>query len=207
MTLYINKFLNLKCASDIISITQPLKVWDKEISEAYSIYESIKDLLEENPKEKFIHVDLCSGNALTPIMSAFLLKQIKYSYAIDKNKRIRDFYKIKSFTYHNVNIHNLESLDSLKKIRNKNIIITAIHPCKNLAKQVIEIYNNTTGPKYLFLMPCCVGKFEYDKKHQIDIAWSKYLLDNIKVPIVQKFMWRDEKILSPKNIVIEAWEK
>jgi hypothetical protein len=205
---YTNRFLNLKCAPEIIHYSQPIKNWHKEISETFAFFERIEEYLKEYKNKKFIHIDLCSGNALLPILTAFMCKNITWSYAIDIHKRNRDYSNINYFQYLNKNIFDF-NIQELDPIAENNIIITGIHPCKNTSKRIIELFNDIYwGQKHLLLNPCCIGKIDYRKNEDKYKAWCKWLYEQININNLKekelKIYYRNDNILSKRNIIIEA---
>jgi hypothetical protein len=90
-----------------------------------------------------------------------------------------------------------------------NTIIISVHPCKNLAKRVIELYNITNSPA-LVLIPCCSGKVpnEYKKKDEHTCeSWANYLYSLIDSNNFYRNILQDNKCLSERNIIISAMKR
>ena len=199
---YLFRFINLRCSGDILNVVNPINNPGKEISESWSILRKIKPLILSN-KMQYNVLDLCAGNALTSIMSVFILP-VKNALAIDIKVKKRHYELAQRFDYQEQNIHN-------KKVYNfidRNTIIVSSHPCKH-AIRIIEIFNNSLA-KALCIIPCCNGNFNNlpgigflnSKMNKYDL-WTYYLgtlIDNPKILSITT----DWNCLSPKNNVIYA---
>jgi len=202
---YINNFLSLNCAGDVLNVIPKHNYNHKEITESWAMIRQIKPITLDK-KLHYDIIDLCAGNAITSVLSAFILP-VRYSYAIDKQKRSGKYENVKKFSYREIDIYNDGLMLNLHSL-SQNAILISVHPCKTLAERIIEIYNNSKAP-YLFLMPCCIdpGKLDPFIASEIDkyTAWCFYLLELIKDSHVK--MVRDRQILSPCNIIIMAERK
>jgi len=199
---YVDYFLKLKCAPDILSIVSPINAGpSKEISEAVTI---IKRLREETLKKPMCYnvLELCAGNPIPSIMSVFC-QPVDYATAFDKRKIERDWDKAKRFKYVQGNIYENDVYDYI----NENTIIITSHPCSELAKRIIEIYQ-CSDARSLYLIPCCVGQIipaEFPQKEYLKKelgrykAWSFYLASKCGGKLEQ-----DNYCLSPANIIIKA---
>lgn len=204
---YLEEFLNLKCAGDILGVAGPQKKYTKEITEAMALRKRVKDVVLKEPnKNRFVVIDLCSGNALVPLLCSFTLP-VKKSIAVDRRERYRPWHKAKRFEYQFLDIYDKKIEELIEK--NENVILTASHPCGNLAQRTIQLFNELEQVKYLFLMPCCVSnkaKAKYkipgllDKKLSEYEKWSLYLY-NI-TPFAQ--LTKDNYVMSPCNCIISA---
>jgi hypothetical protein len=194
---YTSQFLSLKCCGDVLNIVNPLgNSAEKEISESMGIIQYLRDIVLKNPM-KYTIFDICAGNALTSIIACHLLP-IKGAIAIDIRDRNRQWNKCRNFSYVFEDIYNIqpESFD-------ENSIIIGVHSCKNLAKRIIELYNNSKA-KYLILMPCCEGGLS-GKYQLICDKIGKGMTWALELSIMcNGKMYQDNKILSPKNIIIVA---
>jgi len=203
MNKYITQFLKLKCAGDVLNIVSPINHIEKEITEAMAVIRSIKKITIDKPMEYTI-IDLCAGNALSSVISAFLLP-IKKAIAIDKKKRNRKWHLIKNFEYIEKDIFKLNPNNISQKT-----IITAIHPCSTLAEQVIDIFYNSLA-EYLVLMPCC-SKSDIGNKFPALLQekltnynlWCYYLYQKCAEFCEKVEIFKDKNCLSPKNIIIKA---
>ena len=208
---YVSRFLRYKCAGDIMNVVSPMHKPQKEISESFSILRKIKPLTLVE-KMKYNVLDLCAGNALTSIMSVFILP-VTYALALDKKRKVRDYSMIKRFNYLEEDIYSdfvkryLDSPDSFLKESEMNTIIIASHPCKH-AVRIIELFNNSKA-KALCIIPCCNGSFDSlqgagfltSKMSKYDV-WTYYLSSLVKDSKVS--VTTDHNIWSPKNNVIWA---
>jgi hypothetical protein len=196
---YVDNFLNFRCAGDIIGVIGPMKKYSKEISEMMGILKIIRPWILEKPMHYQV-LDLCSGNALLPVTVAHLLPTIN-NIAMDKRKRTRDWHKVRKFTYCFVDINDI----LYKYMFQHPTILTAIHPCTELAEKVIKIYKETDVIRKLVLMPCCADKFELpfseniEKKLGGDLLWAMHLN-----ALANGRLIKDNKVLSPKNYIIIA---
>ena len=203
MLRYVDQFLGFKCAGDVIGIVGPMKGLSKEISEAMAIVRRVKPVVIQEPK-KFTLVDLCSGNALVPVITAFMLPTA-HNYAIDLRERNgRRWTEVRNFTYLNRDIYSQDILNTIRSIPGP-IILTSVHPCKGLAERVVDIYNNCDNIEMLYLMPCCVGKVPINISDKIesqmnrDNLWGLYLALKADGRLTQ-----DTNVISPKNRLVLA---
>ena len=211
MNKYLNDFYSLKCYPEILEILEPISGEAKEITEAMAIIKQLRKITLKNPTRQFYLYDFCAGNALTSTIASFLLKNITSCYAIDKRVRDREWHKIKGFYYINSDIKKENWEYMLHQARvifdRTDFVIVGVHPCRDLAKRIIEIYNKSEAD-HLFLMPCCTGdKYKFSLPDVIKekvgnyLTWCVYLLNLIEGP---KRMIIDENIISPKNAIIIA---
>jgi hypothetical protein len=200
---YIKEFLSLRCAGEILDILYPINKTGKELSEAMSIRKSIKGMILQNP-DQYSVIDLCSGNALLPVLTSFTLPT-KMNIAIDKYVRDREWSRIRKFKYVNLNISSLD-LDKFAEDEGcGDVILTSIHACNKLAKHIIALFQSSKKAKHLFLMPCCEGKLE--KTYSLRglnfpryVHWSMELALGLDVNTTT--IKRDPYVISPKNIII-----
>ncbi len=208
MNKYVNQFLGMKCAGDVLNVVSPLgNKSEKEITEAMAMLRLIKPIVLKNPMN-YILYDLCAGNALTSIIGVYRTP-IGFANAVDIKPRGREYHKVKRFEYSKENLHSFHIPYGVD-----TAIISAIHPCKNLAIRVIDIYLES-NVKYLMLMPCCGDSssvHKYDKfieeKLGKYVAWVYYLRDYLikclgignedyKVRVLQ-----DNFVESPCNLIL-----
>lgn len=200
---YVSEFLSLKCAGDVMNVVSPLgHNTKKEITESMGMIHKIKEIVLKEPM-KYDILDLCAGNALTSVLSCFLLP-VKVTYAVDKRPRTRRWNLAKRFNYVNEDIYRCNE----EWVCDPSKIIISVHPCKDLANQVVKIYNTSDWAKHLVLMPCCKGtpkvgfsNFLNEKLSTYE-RWCLSLLASIKDSKVN--MYQDKKIESPCNIIITA---
>jgi len=199
---YIEQFLSFRCAGDIINVTHPVQSMAKEISESMAMLRHVKVWILKKPKQRSI-IDLCSGNALLPIMTAFMLP-IRASYAVDKRPRERHWERVKYFHHLNIDIHDKAIRDFLRSIK-EPFIMTAIHPCRDLAERIVELYLQTEKARKLALMPCCIGQIRAKTSDKVkkrigrDNLWALQLAGQANGRVIQ-----DDDVISPKNRIVIA---
>lgn len=204
MAKYLEHFMSYRCAADIIGTVGPMKKFEKEISEAVAIENEVRNFSFNEIKDYTV-IDLCSGNALVPLMTAFMLP-VKESIAVDIHPRGRDYSKVRKFSYLNLNIH-----DDMDIFKGRKVILTACHACKDLAKRIIDLYNKTEEIEYLVLSPCCIGTVESygypevvrDKLGKY-LTWAHFLFSQVEGT---KSLKVNTNILSPCNAIITATKK
>lgn len=210
MSRYLTEFLSLRCSPDVLGSVGYLgNKPEKEITEAWAIIKKLRKITLRHPN-KFQLIDLCSGNALVPVIAAHLLPTT-HAYAIDKLPRERNWHLTDDFTYLQRDIHQLLETNQFTQVLfNKPTIITSVHSCSKLAETVIQIFNEVPTIQYMFLMPCCIGRLDSSilqfikKESNRDLAWVTKLAlqcsENVNI-------YRDRWVLSPKNYIISASKK
>ena len=197
MNSYVNSFLKLKCAGDVLNVVGPMNNAEKEISESIAIIKLLRPYALKN-KMKFFVVDLCAGNALTSILAVHLLP-VAGAFAFDKKKRSGHYDEVKRFNYHRMDISEC-------RLQEKDIVIS-VHPCKT-ANLIIDLWNNSESP-ILIMMPCCKASYPdmpaflwlETKMSKYDV-WTYYLsqkIRNAKVKIIT-----DGEVISPCRNIIYA---
>ena len=199
---YANQFLSLRCSGDVLNSVFPIREPIKEISESMAIIKRVKKILTSNPGIYSIF-DLCAGNCLTSSLIAHLF-DIKHVFAIDKATRERKgFEKINNFSYNIVDIEKEKEI-LIKSIQMSKSIIISVHPCCDLAQQIVNIYKESNAD-YLFMIPCCHGRLLKDYPTFVDNKLSKYELWCLDLCNMMNGKGnRDKMCLSEKNIVIKA---
>ena len=194
---YIERFLQYKCSGDILNAVNPINHTCKEISESMAIIQKIKGLTLQNKMELTV-LDLCAGNALTSIMSVFMLP-VKNAIAIDKKPRERKGYAtVNRFEYRQGDIYDFDYVDS-----KSGYVIIASHPCEHALK-IIDLYNQSEA-KALCIIPCCRTQHNYQNAQFLkDSHMSKYdiwcLYLSSLVPGSK--LTKCKNILSPCNNII-----
>lgn len=194
---YLDQFFKLKCCGDVLNSVSTMSKATKEITESMAVIKYIKKIVLPEPM-KYDVLDLCAGNALTSVLSVFMLP-VRNAIAVDKHKRKGHYEKVKRFCYHETDISKIGCM--------ANDITISVHPCQT-ADLVVEMWNNSNS-KALVLIPCCNGNFEdvvarawlREKMSQYDV-WTYHLASKIKEGKVS--VVRDPHILSPRNNVIIA---
>ena len=199
---YLNSFFDLRCSMDVLKATGPVKNLPKEITESMGILKILKSIILKTDR-KFNMIDLCAGNSLTSVLAAHMYPNLK-CIAMDKKERLKaQFNLVRNFSFVMCDIFKFPLSVS------KSTIIISVHPCKRLAVECINVFNNSDAC-HLIIMPCCGGQVT-DQRHQFlksklgaYFAWTYALSDMCvgKVSIRQ-----DNNILSPKNLIIHARKK
>jgi len=198
---YLNKFLNLKCAPDVLGTVGALgNKAAKEITESMGIIQAIRKIVLKKPM-RYVLYDLCAGNALTSVLAVHLLP-VKHAYAIDTRTRDRNWHHAQRFSYIKESIYNKPKwIDT-----SSPGIMISVHACKTLSERVIEIYKTTPEIKHLALIPCCIkSNMEEEfppvilKKLGRYISWSWYLAQQANGTLRE-----DKHIQSPCRAIVEA---
>jgi len=196
---YINQFLTLRCAGDIVNILQPISSGAaKEVSEAWTILKRLRKQVLKAEKGYYNLVEFCAGNPVSGLISHFCLP---FSWAVSIDRRVieRNYSKVERYSYIKKDIYDK---DITKYINDKTLIISS-HPCGELAVRIIEIYNKTEAAG-LYLIPCCEGTIPKFSQKQFLLEqlgryhlWSYWLATQCcgKIEI-------DKKCISPKNCII-----
>ena len=193
---YISKFLSLKSAGDILNIVNPIAHCAKEITESMGVIKRLRNIALKEPM-KYTLYDLCAGNALTSVIAAHLLP-VKNVIALDIRPRKRRWEDCKRFEYIFSDIYKL-SPDFFAE----DSIIIGVHSCKNLAKKIIELYNQSQA-KHLVLMPCCEGSLS-DQYQLVCNEMGKQFTWCLELQVAcNGRMYKDQKVISPKNYIIVA---
>ena len=198
MNKYLNEFFSLRCAPDILAAAPVLKhKASKEIAENMAARRRVKKIALKEPM-KYAVVDLCSGNALLPLMTTFTLP-LRWSYGFDlRPQNIRA--TPQRFSQFKADIF---SDDISFTFEDGPVILTAIHPCKSLAQRVIEIYHQHDSVQHLIMMPCCVGTNPLppgiQQMHSKYEAWCLHLALS-----AQGDLFFDKFAITPANGILTA---
>jgi len=195
---YVDSFMELDCAADVLAATGPIHKGGKEISEAMAVINAIRGKALSAPMEYDL-LDVCSGNALVPIIAAHLLP-VKTATAIDTKRRSGRYERVKRFRY-------LEKAFQAHPVYvDQKLILTAVHPCGELAHDVVQVADGA-HVEMVVIMPCCVGSIwrrplcdfgdlsRYER-FALDLALS---LDQYGF---RTHCYRDKHVSSPANMVI-----
>src|SRR3990167_7276029 len=106
MNKYLEEFLSLNCAGDVLNVVSPVTRFEKEITEAMAIVKQVKKIVFADRSKDYIVVYLCAGNALASVIIAHLLPVLKV-IAIDKKARQRNWSSVRKFAYINGDIFNI----------------------------------------------------------------------------------------------------
>lgn len=200
MTSYIDQFLNLRCAADVLEAVHPILRAEKEISESMALISAIRGKCLSEPGEWTV-IDACAGNALTGILVAHLLPVAKV-IAIDKRQRIREgFGRVQHFDYRVRDIND----DMFWSTLPRHSMIVASHPCRDLATKLVSIAISCSYP--IAMLPCCVSRKEMPnwargvaREKGAYFAWLTYLACELN----GKFRY-DKKCISPCNGLVTRW--
>jgi len=196
---YLDEFLSLRCAGDVLNIASPIQRAAKEISESMAMIKHLRKIAGGAPG-KYVLFDLAAGNALTSLLAIHLLP-FNSAVAIDKRSRVRPWERALHFEYHTIDLFNLSLQDILSET-----VILSVHPCRDVAERVVQIYNESPA-EHLVLMPCCIGPTRMSVPDQIRqqvgryMVWCWHLAEKCKGTV--KFRV-DERVLSPANCIIVA---
>lgn len=194
MTSYIDQFLNLRCAADVLEAVHPLLRAEKEISESMALISAIRGRCLSEPG-KWTIVDACAGNALTGILAAHLLPVAKV-IAIDKRQRIREgFGRVRNFDYRVQDINDDVFWSTLPSYS----MIVASHPCRDLAIRLVGVVRVYSYP--IAMLPCCVSRRDMPnwaksvaREKGAYFAWLTYLACEVNGKLRY-----DKKCISPCN--------
>lgn len=198
MNKYVEEFLKLKSSGDILNVCNPITKAEKEITESMAVIKELRSIALSAPMDYDLY-DLCAGNALTSVIASFLLPFHTVT-AIDKHKRKRKWEAVQRFRYLEQDITKSDFWKA------PNSIFIGVHTCGNLAKTIINRYNDSDA-KYLILMPCCVGQIETGLPDFFREKLGKYNIWTWELSRLVKGKVRikhDTNIISPCNNLIIA---
>ena len=203
MSRYVDSFLKLRCAPDILGVVNPVQRETKEISEVYTVIRGLKKVVSSKETHNYKVLDLCAGNGLLGVTVAHLF-DFKFVLAYDKRVPDRDWDRVRKYAYVERDIHTLSNMEGY--------VVLANHPCK-LATEIVEKFCKYNA-KALVLMPCCMGRIDVPRYLREKLgaygAWCFQLTDIIRQyalkhkECIEINMWEDKNCLSPRNIVITA---
>lgn len=208
MNSYLDEFLSLRCAPDVLEAVHPLRRPEKEISESMALVTAIRGrLLASRPVTGTVSVntpgmtllDLCAGNALTGVIVAHLFRGTQV-VAVDKREHIRDgFVNVRNFSYWQRDINALEEWAEWPAM---STVVVASHACGKLSEAIIDLCMKRGAP--MAIIPCCLRRSRLPdwtdgiaKEKGKYFAWLTYL--------AQRCGGRfriDGKCLSPCNGVV-----
>jgi len=199
---YVDLFHSLRCSQEVLRAVEPLNQSSKEISEAMALIRAIKPCVMEH-RGRVTLLDLCAGNALTAILAAHLLP-IKEAIAVDRQPVFREAHAgVRGFSYRKADIAEPEFLDAIRGRISGPVIVTAVHPCADLASLSIDI-GRRLNAVYVAVMPCCNGTMPPVPSFIADRC-SAY--QSFCAYLSFRFGLRgrdDTDVLSPKNVVLSG---
>ena len=201
MSRYVDEFLSLRCAGDVLNVVNPIgNSTAKEISESIGVIKRLKKIVLKEPMRYTLY-DLCAGNAITSVLAVHLFP-IKEAFAIDKRPRKRKWHLAKRFKYLTLDINDVQP-----DMFDENSIIIGIHACTSLANRIIELYKESKA-QHLILMPCCIGQLKHNYPDIVREKLGKYIIWawQLAEKCDGKFTI-DNHVLSPVNAIITASKK
>ena len=203
---YVKQFMALRCAGDVLDACGPFKNGEKEINESMAVLQRVRKIVLAEPM-KYTLVDLCSGNALTPVLAVHYLPIVK-AYAVDINPHERRWDKVRRFEYLQADITKPRFMGALLDdvIRSDNVILTAVHPC-SLARKVAEIYQMHAQIRHAVILPCCSGELSSAptviREHGKYFHWCFNIWTWLDFVSRESDMYVDARCTgTPKNIVV-----
>ena len=204
---FVDRFLSLNCATDILKVVSPIKNMSKEISEAYTMLQSVKKVVHPADSNKYEVLDLCAGNGLLGVTLAHVMN-FKSVTSMDIRVPGRKWEDVRTYSYLEKDIHTLQRHEVEGKV------IVANHPCQR-ASHVVDLFCKFDA-KAVVIMPCCVGQLKSRPEHITKQfgkygAWCMDLYDTIgdwsvgKGQTINARIYENKHCLSPKNVTIVAW--
>jgi len=150
---YLTQFLRLRCAPDVLASVGPMHKAEKEISESWALLRRIRSIALAEPM-RWTLLDACAGNCLTSVLAVHCLP-IRNAIAIEIKpnhiKRPPERWAYLQTDIHDYPTHTLTGEDA-------RFILVASHPCKSLARAVVDLYKSTSLIRHLVMLPCCQGQ-------------------------------------------------
>jgi len=210
---YIEQFYSLRCHQDVLDILGKIPNRTKEITESMAVLKRLSRL----DHEKYHLIDLCAGNALTSVLAAFMYK-FKSVTAYDINKRKYNYEAVRNFQYIEYDINNFYSFDWLHNHSDAGVVIISIHPCKDLAYLIVDIFEflkfhleaEYGKTSHMVIMPCCCSPKHYIYSNSFKKGIGDYklycleILNSRFLPGENTKIIEDEFIMSPKNVLIST---
>jgi len=201
---YVSDFLALRCSGDILNTAPRLHKPEKEISESMTLIQKLRGIAMDRPMVRSL-VDVCAGNSLTSITSAYLLPYLwAYAFELRPRKLRKD---VARFSYEQADIHRAAFGDKLKAIP-EEFALTATHACGDLSRRIVDLYHETPNCKWLAIMPCCVGSAKLPRapgEPMWQVKFGGYATWAYRIAHYAKGdFYQDEKCLSPANAVVWA---
>ncbi len=177
----------------------------KEITEAMSVRNAIRDRLINDPSH--VVIDVGAGKGFLTTLTALMHPKSKViAVDIDQSADRSHFSYLKNVEFVLMDIMT-EDFEKLVRNAGEKVIMTGIHLCRELSERFIEVVNKCENVKKAVLMPCCEGDFPRERyRFIIDelgvyAGWCCYLQEKIDKNIKVRVK-RDKKVLSPKNVLI-----
>lgn len=203
---YIKQFMSYNCLPDVLISIGKIRKVIKEVTESVSVIRPIKRVALKVPGTWNL-VEFCAGNSLTSILLAHLF-DFKKVVAIDIAQR--ELYRpVRGYERIQKDIYDLAVNGGSLDLQGGRTIFLAVHACRDLASQVINLYDEYDGEKMLVLMPCCKGSSDAFVPRGIRDNFDKYQIWTYQLAQdANADFWFDKACLSPCNgvIVSRSWE-
>lgn len=149
---YINEFLKLKCAPDLLLMK--LFPNSKEITESFATYRAfLYHFVESLPLHDSDTVLISVGDGRTPRTAAtFAFRSHFECHSVDPH--LKDIAKWKSID--RLYLHPICMEDFKVDLKGKNVVVVAVHSHANLQSTVNTIKSNNGRPVVVIALPCCV---------------------------------------------------
>jgi len=205
MNRHIARFLDLRCAGDVLNAVAPLNNAAKEITESMAMLRRLRPFFLDSPMQ-FALVDACAGNALTAVLAAHVLP-ITRVVAVDKKERHRQGYRrIRRFNYvnHALGCCAVDMAVIHPYTQGAHYVLSATHPCKT-ARYLVELYQADPACLGLVIMACCCGNRPTAVPQDVIKRIGKYQAWALSLAIAAGGTYYvDRHCLSPCNAIIVA---
>lgn len=205
----LDHFLNLRCAPDVLAAVGGLgNRAAKEVTEAMAVVIRASKLLRALPGAGLL--DVCSGNALVPVLALHWLGSLERAWALDvKPRQGRHFERVRGFEYVMRDLHELTR--EMDPPGDGPLVLTCCHGCCDLATAAAELYVRCERVRGLVMMPCCVPqKFAVEARRRYPAEmysgdgaqyrlWALRLADAVNGTL--RF---DHRVISPRNALVVA---
>ena len=156
-------------------------------------------------KERYTLFDLCAGNGLVGALAAYLFPRAEV-VSLDVRRSERAWERIRRFRYVECDVRELDA-EFLRELCPGKAVFVSVHPCTELAEQVIALFNKADFAD--LLMPCCLGTVDPQVvpppvASSIGgyMAWVYHLYHRVEAEY--KTIYVDEDNLSERNALILA---
>ena len=204
---YLDEFLKLRCAPDVLSAVGKINKPAKEITEAMGILYAIRSQVLKREPHTTIVFDLCAGNCLTGLLIAHVLPV--EVVAVDKRvsggrgKRSERWKHVQSDIFGNT----MDVWHEAHKDNEKAKIIVASHPCGKLSERCGEL---ASMADFGAIIPCCIGKMNSNPTLPVFASHKLTKYERWCFQICENHNMagkRDNHIFSPCNIVLTTKSK
>ena len=197
MNQYVEHFLKLNCAGDVLNSVSPMKRPEQHITEAMAILKRLRPIVLAEPN-KFKIVEVTSGNGLASVVALHLFPIVSATIFSTKapNRLIE---RVKNLTYYNRRF----KYDTDKDLVDKNTIIIMSGCILSQDAEIVDAYLENESSGQFIAIPEN-GHF-VEEDHLINKCMGKYAATCMHIRnILGGKMTQDRYILGPRNIVIVA---